>query len=848
MINESTTEQATLAWIKSEGYKHSHGRDLSPDGSHPERDNFSDVALKARLDAAVNWLNPKIPFDAKQEAIRKVLYPDNPSLVQNNRNFHRMLVNGVEVEYRRNDGSIAGDRVWLVDFVNPDNNDWLVVNQYTIIENNKKRRPDVVIFVNGLPLIVIELKNPADEEATIWSAFKQLQTYKREIPSLFNYNELLIISDGLEARFGALNSNKEWFLPWKTIDGDEITHGTLTALEVLIKGMFNKKRLLDIIRHFILFEDHPKGLPIKKIAGYHQYHAMNKAVDKAILATRPNGDHKGGVVWHTQGSGKSLTMLFFAGKIILQPEMKNPTLVILTDRNDLDDQLFGTFSRSNEIIRQNPVNAKSRSNLRELLNVAAGGVVFTTIQKFLPEGNSDHFPELSDRENIIVVADEAHRTQYGFSARIKQSTGNRSYGLAKYVRDALPSATFVGFTGTPIEFTDKNTRAVFGDYISIYDIEQAVKDKATVRIFYESQLAQLELNEDEKPNIDPDFEEITETEEVEYKEKLKTKWAATEKIVGSDKRINLIAEDLVDHWEGRLEVMDGKAMIVCMSRRICVDLYDAIVKLRPGWHREEDDKGVIKVVMTGSASDPENMQVHVRNKKRREDLATNFKDPDSTFKIVILRDMWLTGFDVPPLHTMYVDKPMRGHGLMQSIARVNRVFKDKPGGLIVDYIGIADPLRKALATYTESGGKGSTIVDQSEAVAVMLEKYEICCDIFHGFNWTIWRDGSPVERLSLLPPAQEHILGQDNGQNRYVKAVTELTVAFALSIPHLKAISIRDDVSFFQAVKAALVKKTTQQGQRTEDYDQAIRQIVSSIYSRKPDYTSRTFLSCQTNF
>ena len=826
-FNESDTELATISWIESEGYNSCHGQDISPEGSSPERDNFTDVVLKARLETAVNWLNPKILHDAKQEAIRKVLCPDNPSLTQNNRNFHRMLVNGVEVEYRRTDGSIAGDWVRLIDFENPDNNDWLVVNQFTVIENNKNRRPDVVVFVNGLPLVVIELKNPADKEATIWAAFNQLQTYKRDIPSLFNYNELLIISDGLEARFGSLTANKEWFLPWKAIEGDELTHGMMTDLEVLIKGMFDKKRFLDIIRYFILFEDNPKGSPVKKIAGYHQYHAVNKAVETAIAVTQPDADHKGGVVWHTQGSGKSLTMLFFAGKIILQSEMKNPTLVMLTDRNDLDDQLFGTFSRSNEIIRQKPAQIDRRADLREYLNVASGGVVFTTIQKFFPEDNDDEFPMLSDRNNIIVIADEAHRSQYGFKAHIKESTGDRAYGFAKYVRDALPNATFVGFTGTPIELTDKNTRAVFGDYISVYDIEQAVKDKATVRIYYESRLAQLELNEDEKPHIDPDFEEVTETEEPEYKEKLKTKWAAMEKIVGADKRINMIAEDLVDHWESRLEAMDGKAMIVCMSRRICVDLYNALVNLRPNWHRDDDDKGIIKVVMTGSPSDPENMQPHVRNKKRREDLATRFKDADSEFRIVILRDMWLTGFDVPSLHTMYVDKPMRGHGLMQAIARVNRVFKDKPGGLIVDYIGIADPLKKALAVYTESGGKGETTVDQDKAVQKMLEKYEICCDMFHGFDWDKWKVGTAVDRLSLLPPAQEHILQQDNGQSRYNKVVTELSVAFALSIPNVKAIAIRDDVSFFQAVKAALVKKTTSQGQKTADFDQAIRQIVS---------------------
>lgn len=825
-LSESELEEALLSWLDSLSYQYAHGQDISPEGSNPERDDFQTVVLRSRLESAVSTINPDIPYDALQEAIRVVQYPESPSLIQYNRNFHKMLVNGVSVDCQREDGTTGGTLVQLIDFENPDNNDWLVVNQFTVIENQRNRRPDVVIFINGLPLVVIELKNPANEEATIWSAFQQLQTYKNDIPSLFIYNELLIISDGLEARFGSLTSDKEWYLPWKTIEGEEVIKGQLTALEVLIKGMFDKARLLDIIRHFILYEDHHKGSPVKKIAGYHQYHAVNKAIDSAVQASSPYGSKKGGVVWHTQGSGKSLTMLFFAGKIILHPEMKNPTIVLLTDRNDLDDQLFGTFARSSELLRQIPTHIEKRSELREFLSVASGGVVFTTMQKFYPE-EGDEFPLLSDRDNILVIADEAHRSQYGFQTHIKKTTGERAYGMAKYVRDALPNATFLGFTGTPIELKDKNTRSVFGDYISVYDIEQAVIDKATVRIFYEGRLAQIELDEQEKPNIDPDFEEVTEAEEPSYKEKLKTKWSALEKIVGSEKRIGLVAEDLVNHWENRLEVMDGKAMIVCMSRRICVDLYDTIIKLRPNWHNEDDDKGTIKVVMTGSPSDPENMQPHVRSKKRREELATLFKDAESDFKVVILRDMWLTGFDVPSLHTMYVDKPMHGHGLMQAIARVNRVFKDKPGGLIVDYIGIADPLKKALSIYTESGGRGETTVDIDKAVAVMLKEYEKCCDMFFQFNWSKWKTGSPAERLTLLPSAQEHILQQQNGKERYIKIVTKLSSAFALSIPHLKAIAIRDDVSFFQAVKSALVKKITRQGQKTEHYDQAIRQIVS---------------------
>ena len=815
-LTESTTELVALEWFEGLGFSIAHGPDISPDGEYSERESYDQVILEGRLKQAIQRLNPHIPADAQEDAFRKVIHPQSPSLVENNQMFHGMLVDGVPVEYRRSDGSTAGDLVRLIDFEDSENNDWLAVNQFTVIEGQHNRRPDVVIFVNGLPLAVIELKNPADEEADIWSAFNQLQTYKSQIPSLFNYNELLIVSDGLEARFGSITSNKEWFLPWKTIEGEELASLATPQLETLIKGMFDKRRFLNLIRHFIVFDTSRSGVPAKKIAGYHQFHAVDAAVEETVKAASPEGDKRCGVVWHTQGAGKSLTMAFFAGKVILEPAMENPTLVVITDRNDLDGQLFDTFSHCQELLRQKPVQAESRAHPRELLKVASGGVVFTTVQKFFPDIKGDHHPLLSERRNIVVIADEAHRSQYDFID-----------GYARHMRDALPNASFIGFTGTPIELQDKNTRAVFGDYISIYDIQRAVEDGATVPIYYESRLAKLELIEEEKPHIDPEFEEVTEGEEETEKEKLKTKWAALEAVVGTQKRVDLIAEDLVKHFEQRLEAMDGKAMVVCMSRRICVDLYDALVKLRPQWHDGDDIKGEIKVVMTGSATDPVDWQQHIRNKPRRGKLADRFRDPGDSFRIVLVRDMWLTGFDAPSLHTMYVDKPMRSHGLMQAIARVNRVFKDKPGGLVVDYLGLAYHLKRALATYTESGGKGSTAVDQSEAVAIMKEKYEVCYNLFHGFDWSSWTYGKPADQIRLLPAAMEHILAEENGKARLLDAVTKLSQAFALSVPHEEALRIRDDVGFFQAVRAALKKSPDERIRPREEVEMAIQQIVS---------------------
>ena len=834
-FTESTVEDAALAWLEALGYEIKHGPEIAAGEPRAERSDpsYRDVVLQGRLRQALAGLNPTLPQDALDDAFKKLTRLDAPSLIERNRAAHRMLVDGVTVEYRRADGSITGDQARVIDFENPENNDWAVVNQFTVSEGQHTRRPDVVLFVNGLPLAVIELKNATDENATIWSAWRQLQTYQAQIPALFATNAALVISDGVDARIGALGAGKEWFKPWRTISGEGDAPASLPQLQVVLEGVFDKRRFLDLVRYFIVFEDEGGGKLVKKMAGYHQYHAVNAAVEETLRAARPAalgrvadgsgeyhagvrhggepGDRRIGVVWHTQGSGKSLTMAFYAGRVILHPAMENPTLVVLTDRNDLDDQLFGTFARCRDLLRQPPVQAADRADLREKLKVASGGVVFTTIQKFFPEAKGDRHPVLSERRNIVVIADEAHRSQYEFID-----------GFARHMRDALPGASFIGFTGTPIEKTDANTRAVFGDFISVYDIERAVADGATVPIYYESRLAKLELSEAEKPRIDPEFEEATEGEEIERKEKLKTKWAQLEAVVGAEKRLELIARDLVEHYERRCEAMEGKAMVVVMSRRIAVELYDKIVALRPEWHGDTDETGAIKVVMTGSASDPLEWQPHIRNKPRREALAQRFRDPKDPFRIVIVRDMWLTGFDCPSLHTMYVDKPMRGHGLMQAIARVNRVFRDKPGGLVVDYLGLADELRQALATYTEAGGKGRTALDQAEAVAVMLEKAEICRGLFHGFDWSAWRSGTPTDRVSLLPAAQEHILAQDEGKARLLRAVTELSQAFALAVPHPEALAIRDEVGFYQAVRSVLAKPTPG-GQRT---DEELEQLI----------------------
>ena len=819
-IAEEDVEETTLDILTQFGYKTEFGPYIAPEGKNPER-KYEDVILTERLKNAIDKLNPTIPKDAKEEAVKKLLRIAGPDLVVNNQSFHRMLVDGIDIEFRKEE-RIVGDKVWLIDFKNPDNNEFLAINQFTVIENNNNRRADIVLFVNGMPLVVIELKNPADEEATIWDAFNQLQTYKDQIPSLFNYNEILVISDGLEARAGTLTSKKDRFMPWKTID-ESGQPKFMIPLEILIRGMLAKERLLDLICHFIVFEK-DKTLE-KKIAAYHQYHAVNKAIESTINATK--GDKKAGIVWHTQGSGKSLIMAFYAGKLVL--EMDNPTIVLLTDRNDLDDQLFGTFCKCQDLLRQTPVQADSREELKKLLSVSSGGIVFTTIQKFFPEEGREEYPLLSKRDNIIVIADEAHRSQYGFKAKImnKQDEALLTYGYAKYIRDALPNASFIGFTGTPIELVDRSTAAVFGKYVDIYDIERAVNDGATVRIYYESRLAKLELKPEERPKIDEEFEEVTEGEEGAQKELLKSKWARLEKIVGSRHRLEQIAKDIVYHFEKRLDVLAGKGMIVGMSRRICVDLYNEIIKLKPDWQSQDDDKGFIKVIMTGSASDPKEWQEHIRNKTRRRAIGDRFKDPSDQLKLVIVRDMWLTGFDVPSLHTMYLDKPMKGHNLMQGIARVNRVFKDKNGGLIVDYLGIAAELKQAIIDYTQSGGEGKPTFNQAEAVAIMLEKYEIVTAMFHGFDYKKFFTLPPKERMSVLPQTIEHILKQQDGNDRFIKNVTELLRAFSLSVPHEEAMKIKDDVGFFQAIKSAIVKNTEAKGRFKEDLDSLIKQILS---------------------
>ena len=840
VISEDNIEQIIIQEFIELGYQYINGTDISPDGSMPERE-YNEVVLKNRLQEAIAKLNPTIPYEAQEEALRKVLRADSPELFQNNYQFHKYLTEGVDVEYRKTD-RIAGDKVWLIDYENPSNNEFLVINQLTIIDRDamhrvSTKRPDVILFVNGLPLVVIELKNAADENADVNAAFNQLQTYKHTIPSLFQYNALLIASDGWDALYGSLTSPKQFFVPWKSIDGQLVADETIPQMEVMAKGMLNKEVLPDLIRHFTIFHQNKEQIT-KIVPRYHQYFAVNKAVEATRKATAENGDQRAGVIWHTQGSGKSLSMAFYAGKLVLA--LNNPTLVILTDRNDLDDQLFDTFSLSQDILRQTPVQAENRDDLKKKLSVTSGGIVFTTIQKFLPEieekidlGNGKfknikgQFEELSDRRNIVVIADEAHRSQYDFMD-----------GFAKHMRDALPNASFIGFTGTPIENTDKNTQAVFGDYIDVYDIQQAVEDGATVRIFYENRLAKINLKEEEKPRVDAEFEELTESEELTDQQKLKAKWARLEAIVGNQHRLSLIAADIVKHFEDRNAILDGKAMIVCMSRRICVDLYAEIIKIKPDWHSDDDAEGTIKVVMTGSSSDPLNFQPHVRNKPKRKALGDRLKDPKDSLKLAIVRDMWLTGFDAPSMHTLYIDKPMKGHNLMQAIARVNRVYKDKEGGLVVDYIGIATDLKKALSVYTESGGKGKPAFDQDEAASVMMSKYEIVAQMFEeqptdksqpkGFDYKSFFGLTPKEKLYFPIQAANYILGLEDGKARYTNSVTALSKSFAISVPHPYTSDIRDEVGLFQAIKARIVKVTQSSKTKSdEEIETAIKQILS---------------------
>ena len=838
-FSESHVEDAALEWLSGLGYTVLHGPDISPDGPTPERVSYDQVLLTERLIEALKRLNPQLSAETLEEVLRKVQQTETPSLIEENRRLHRYLTEGVPVEVAREDGSIGGDVARLIDFDDVDANDWLAVNQFTVIEDSHNRRPDVVLFINGLPLAVIELKNPGDENATLGGAFNQLQTYKDEIPSLFRTNAAFLISDGLHGRLGSLTADFERFMPWRTVDGSAVAPKGVPELGTVIEGVFEKTRFLTLIRDFIVFEDTGSGI-VKILAGYHQFHAVSHAVECTIAATSPEGDRRIGVIWHTQGSGKSLLMAFYAGQIIAHPAMENPTVVLLTDRNDLDDQLFGTFAMCRDLLRQTPQQADSREDLRKALTRPSGGVVFTTIQKFAPERGETDYPVLTDRRNVVVIADEAHRSQYGFRARVERKTGEISYGFAKYLRDALPNASFIGFTGTPIETDDVNTPAVFGEYIDVYDINRGVEDGATVPIYYESRIARIELDEAEKPKLDDEVAELTEDEAEGEQERLKRKWANVEAVVGAEKRLAMVATDLVEHFENRIVGMDGKAMIVCMSRRICVALYRKIVELCPQWHSDNDEGGVIKIVMTSAATDPKDWQPHIGGKARREMLAKRIKDPDDPLKLVIVRDMWLTGFDAPSMHTMYIDKPMQGHGLMQAIARVNRVFRDKPAGLVVDYIGIAQKLKSALGQYSREDQNHAGI-DEAEAVAVMLEKYEIVSDMFHGFDYRTELTGSPQEWLVALAGAIEWVLdmqrraaakesteeGKKRAHRRYNDAVLALSKAFALAAASDEAREIRDEVGFFQTVRAALAKSTPGAGKSSAERALAVQQIVS---------------------
>jgi type I restriction enzyme R subunit len=863
-IAESDIETLAIEQLEKLGYEYIYGPSIAPDSERPERASFEDVVLRERLENAVRRINPAIPADAREDALRQIGRLTSHDPIANNETFHRFLTEGIKVNYQKA-GQSRGDLVQLIDFAEPGNNDFLVVNQFTIIENRVNKRPDVILFVNGLPLVVIELKNPADEKATIRSAFNQLQTYKQAIPSLFPYNGFLIISDGLDARAGTLSSGYSRFMAWKTSDGAAEASKLINQLETLIQGMLNKATILDLIRHFIVFEktkkeDKATGIitieTIKKMAAYHQYYAVNRAVESTLRASgfakgkpadivrqspesyglhgvksQPVGDKKGGVVWHTQGSGKSLSMVFYTGKIVLA--MDNPTVVVINDRNDLDDQLFDTFAASMQLLRQEPVQAESRDHLKELLKVASGGVVFTTIQKFQPE-SGNVYEKLSDRSNIIVIADEAHRTQYGFKAKTiddKDTNGTVIgkkvvYGFAKYMRDALPNATYLGFTGTPIESTDVNTPAVFGNYVDVYDIAQAVEDGATVRIYYESRLAKISLSEEGKKlikDLDEDFNE----DDLSETQKAKAKWTQLEALIGSANRIKQIARDIVTHFELRQSVIDGKGMIVAMSRRIAAELYKEIIAIRPEWHSDDKAKGAIKVIMTSASSDGPEISKHHTTKEDRRALADRMKDPDDELKIVIVRDMWLTGFDVPALHTLYIDKPMKGHTLMQAIARVNRVYKDKKGGLIVDYLGIASDLKKALSFYSDAGGKGDPAATQEQAVQVMLEKIEVVSQMFHGFAYEEYFLADTGTKLSIILAAEEHILSQDNGKKRFIDEVSALSQAFSIAIPHEQALDAKDEVAFFQAVKSRLVKfESLGSGKSDEEIETTIRQVI----------------------
>ena len=823
LVTEDQVELQSIEWFKDLGYQYVCGYDIAVDGEAPERTDYRSVVLKDRLLSALTRINPDIPKSAIDTALSQLMNPNIPALMSCNRQVHSWLTKGVKVTYQEGNETV-GKQLKVIDFENPQNNDWLVVNQFTIHGQKQNRRPDVLVFLNGLPLSVIELKNAADEQADIWAAYNQLQTYKNDIPDLFNYNTCLVISDGIYARLGSLSANEERFMRWRTIDGVEVDPlGQHRELETLIKGLFNKEVFLSYLRYFCIFED--DKTVIKKIAGYHQFHAVQAAVESVVNASGVSGTKKGGVVWHTQGAGKSIEMACLAGRLIAEPRLENPTLVMVTDRQDLDGQLFGVFAGAGDLLGETPKQANSRAELREhLLNRPSGGIIFTTIQKFGLDADEDKFPVLTDRHNIVVIADEAHRTQYGFKAKIDSESGTIKYGLAKSLRDGLPNATFLAFTGTPISQDDRDTQAVFGEYVSVYDIQQAVEDGATVPIYYESRLAKINLDQSVLPTVDEEVETILddETADEREKEKAKSQWSALEAIVGTDARLQEVAEDLIAHYEKRNETQLGKAMIVTMSRDICVRLYEKIVEIRPEWHSDDHMTGAIKVVMTASASDKAYLQPHHTNKAQKKDLEKRFKDPEDPLKIVIVRDMWLTGFDAPCLATMYIDKPMQGANLAQAIARVNRVFKDKPGGLVVDYIGIAPQLKEALATYSAAKGKGRPAIDSSEALRILKEKIQVARDLLHPVDWSEFK----TKALQLIPECLDHVLEQEDGKRRYADTVLQMTKAFALCGTLDHALELSPEVAFHQAVRAPLIKGETGDGKK-KDVDYELRQLVS---------------------
>ena len=872
-MTEDQLEQEALTWLHDVGYTHRHGPDIAHDGAAPERAGYRQVVLAERLRAAIDRLNPGVPDAARDDALKQVLELGTPVLLAANRQFHRLLVAGVPVQYQK-DGETRGDFVRLVDWADASQNEWWAVNQLTVRGPHHTRRADIVLFVNGLPLVLLEIKNPADQNADIWKAYDQLQTYKAQIPDIFQYNALLVISDGTEALMGSLSANGERFMAWRTIDGVTLDPlGEFNELQTLVRGVLAPAYLLDYLRYFVLFED--DGTLVKKIAGYHQFHAVRAAIAQVVAASRPGAasgvQGKGGVVWHTQGSGKSITMTCFAARVMQEPAMANPTIVVITDRNDLDGQLFGVFSLAQDLLREQPVQARTRQELRALLaNRPSGGIVFATIQKFMPGEDEDSFPMLSDRQNIVVIADEAHRTQYGFEAKIKvrkvplaqvdiaqtdiksiatgdgvpalhhvafapppyrtETVERYQVGYAQHLRDALPHATFVAFTGTPVSSEDRDTRAVFGDYIHVYDMQQAREDGATVAIYYESRLAKLRLNEADLGLIDDEVDELAEDEEETDQSRLKSKWAALEKVVGAEPRIASVAADLVAHFEARSTAQNGKAMVVAMSREICVHLYDEIVRLRPEWHDDDPEKGAIKIVMTGSASDKALLRPHIHNAQVKKRLEKRFKDPADPLRLVIVRDMWLTGFDAPCVHTLYVDKPMKGHNLMQAIARVNRVFRDKQGGLVVDYIGIGNELKAAMKEYTASHGRGKPTVDAHEAYSLLAEKIDVLRAMLHGYDYSGFLTGGH----KTLAGAANHVLGLHNGKEkdgkkRFADTALAMSKAFTLCCTLDEAKAVREEVAFFQGVKVLLTKKDITAKKRTDEQRElAIRQIIGS--------------------